>query len=196
MERKATVDRRGELVRAAFHLIATRGLEGLRTRDVAAQVGINIATLHYYFATKEALIAGVVEHLGTQFAARRAQHLRARSPVDELQQLFKSHAARKQSASDLDVVMHEIMLRARRDEDVRLAFGSLLLGWRSAVEDIVSRGVKAGVLRDDVDANTVASVVTSFLIGADMQLGLAAASSSLDDAAHAFMAWLVKKRSA
>src|ERR671925_266966 len=54
-------DRREALVQAAFNRIAERGFEGLRTRDVAARVGVNIATLHYYFPTKEALIGGVVE---------------------------------------------------------------------------------------------------------------------------------------
>jgi len=38
--------RRQELVHAAFNLIAEHGFEGLRTRDVAAEVGVNIATLH------------------------------------------------------------------------------------------------------------------------------------------------------
>jgi hypothetical protein len=38
--------RRQELVQAAFNLIAEHGFEGLRTRDVAAEVGVNIATLH------------------------------------------------------------------------------------------------------------------------------------------------------
>ena len=50
--------RRHDLVQAAFRGIAERGFEGLRTRDVAADAGVNIATLHYYFPTKEALIRG------------------------------------------------------------------------------------------------------------------------------------------
>ena len=51
-------DRQQALVLAAFNQIAERGFEGLRTREVAAGVGLNIATLHYYFPTKEALIRG------------------------------------------------------------------------------------------------------------------------------------------
>src|ERR1700737_998675 len=52
-------DRLKALVQAAFNQIAERGFEGLRTREVAAGVGLNIATLHYYFPTKESLIRGV-----------------------------------------------------------------------------------------------------------------------------------------
>src|SRR5207245_5045007 len=60
--RKGAEPRRDELVLAAYRLLAERGFEGLRTRDIAGAVGLNIATLHYYFPTKEALVRGVVHH--------------------------------------------------------------------------------------------------------------------------------------
>src|SRR3979411_665872 len=67
-------DRQQALVRAAFNQIAERGFEGLRTREVAAGVGLNIATLHYYFPTKEALIRGVVAHAMDRFRSTLAPH--------------------------------------------------------------------------------------------------------------------------
>src|SRR5690242_2142097 len=60
-------DRRTALVLAAYRQIAEQGFEGLRTRDVAAEVGVNIATLHYYFPTKEKLIEAVVAHAMDRF---------------------------------------------------------------------------------------------------------------------------------
>ena len=62
-------DRRQALVAAAFRRIASDGFEGLRTRDVAADVGVNIATLHYYFPIKEASIRGVIGFAMQRFAA-------------------------------------------------------------------------------------------------------------------------------
>src|ERR671930_1437805 len=60
MRTSPKADRREALVVAAYQRIAADGFEGLRTRDVAADAGVNIATLHYYFPTKEALIRGVI----------------------------------------------------------------------------------------------------------------------------------------
>jgi len=40
---------RTALVKAAFQVLAQQGFEGLRTRAVAAAVGVNVATLHYHF---------------------------------------------------------------------------------------------------------------------------------------------------
>ena len=65
---KSRPDRRRALVAAAYQRIASDGFEGLRTRDVAADAGVNIATLHYYFPTKEALIRGVIGAGNTNFA--------------------------------------------------------------------------------------------------------------------------------
>ena len=56
-------ERRRSLVQAAFQLIAQGGFEQLRTRDIAARAGVNIATLHDYFARKEDIIQSVVEYL-------------------------------------------------------------------------------------------------------------------------------------
>ena len=59
--------RKDALVAAAYTVLATRGFEGLRTREVAAMVGVNIATLHYYFPHKEDLIRGVVGYAMGRF---------------------------------------------------------------------------------------------------------------------------------
>src|SRR5215475_10846989 len=63
-------ERRVELIEAAYALIAEKGLEGLRTRDIAARAGVNISTLHYYFGTKEELLVAVIEHVRDTFARR------------------------------------------------------------------------------------------------------------------------------
>src|SRR5437773_6954831 len=61
------LDRKTALVQAAYRAIAAEGFEGLRTRDVADEAGVNVATLHYYFPTKEQLIRGVVEYTMGRF---------------------------------------------------------------------------------------------------------------------------------
>jgi AcrR family transcriptional regulator len=45
-KRESGDDRRLAIAAAARAIIVEKGLEGLRTRDIAKRVGINIATLH------------------------------------------------------------------------------------------------------------------------------------------------------
>lgn len=184
-------DRRGELVRAAYDLIADKGLEGLRTRDIAAAVGLNISTLHYHFDTKQALLAGVVEYVMQLFKSLHAQLPPGATPLDELRHLVEGQARHRRAESRVDVVMHELMLRSRRDPQVRTAFAALLRTWRGVVEGIVARCVRDHMLRDDLDPGTVSAVVTSFLIGANVQLGITPTTFGFDAAAHGLVTWLL-----
>src|SRR5438034_8397774 len=108
----AREDRRQALVRAAYNEIAARGFEGLRTREVAAEVGLNIATLHYYFPTKEALIRGVVEHAMDRFRSTLAPH---GSPGDQLRNHLRAVRELLRDEPELGAVMAELALRSARD---------------------------------------------------------------------------------
>src|SRR5215475_12227879 len=66
-------ERRVELLEAAYTLVGEKGLEGLRTRDIAARAGVNISTLHYYFGTKEDLLAALLDHVGDKFVQVNAR---------------------------------------------------------------------------------------------------------------------------
>jgi AcrR family transcriptional regulator len=55
------------LLQTAFDVIAEVGFEGLRTRSVASRAGVNIATLHYYFPSKQDLVEGMAQFIGAKF---------------------------------------------------------------------------------------------------------------------------------
>src|SRR3954469_18553555 len=92
-----------ELVLAAYQLIAESGLEDLRTRDIAAKVGINISTLHYYFETKEELIAAVVDHMTELFRTLRAPLPANATALEELRHAFVTQAYRRRVEPWLDL---------------------------------------------------------------------------------------------
>src|SRR4051812_16804213 len=87
--------RRLLLVEAAYHLIAEKGVLGLRIRDVADRAGVNHTTLIYHFPTKESLLAAVIEYVGKRFATIQAPHYlneAAASPRDRLHAFFATVA--------------------------------------------------------------------------------------------------------
>src|ERR1700751_4980732 len=105
-------ERRRALAAAAFRRLASAGFEGRRTRDVAADVGVNIATLHYYFPTKEALIRAVIGQAMQRFTETMP---REGSPVDQLRGHFRAIAWLMKTDQQLWAVMGELVLRAPRD---------------------------------------------------------------------------------
>ncbi|MCP2298620.1 transcriptional regulator, TetR family [Nocardia amikacinitolerans] len=67
MARIPAAERRAELVAAAVRVIAAHGVDGATTRRIAEEANAPLATLHYCFATKEALFAAVFEHVAAQY---------------------------------------------------------------------------------------------------------------------------------
>ena len=110
-------ERRQALVSAAYDLIATKGFEGLRVRDVAALGGVNIATLHYYFPSKETLIGGVVQHLLHQFLtlAPRVPEGEESTAAQRLERELSDMEYELQAAPQMWTVMMELQLRSLRD---------------------------------------------------------------------------------
>jgi TetR/AcrR family transcriptional regulator, regulator of cefoperazone and chloramphenicol sensitivity len=145
--------RRQSLVSAAFEAIATDGFEGLRTRFVAARAGVNVATLHYYFPTKEALIGGVAEHLATQFVSLHGPKPvpSGRAALDRLHQEFSDVRFYHADHPELLVAMLELQLRSRRDEAIAKIIDPLIGHWHEGLEKMVRGGMNEGVFRADLE---------------------------------------------
>lgn len=180
-------ERRTEIVAAAYAEIAEKGLEGLRTRDIAARAGVNISTLHYYFGTKEALIVAVLEHVRDHFTvANRAAPPSARPLRAHLDSAWRSF----QATPHLSTVLQELALRGQRDPSMRAAFKALHAFWSGAVEDVLREGIRSGELRADIDVRAAARIVTSFVMGAMTQLSIHPRAFEFAAAARELERWL------
>jgi AcrR family transcriptional regulator len=164
--RAPTDDRRAAIAKAARELIVEKGVEGLRTRDIADRVGINVATLHYHVPTKEALIELVAESLQlffrSQSVARPRAHLSAREKMDLEFVDFREVALER---PEIMLVFSELMERARRDERIADAILPLKKKWRQMLVDLLSEGVSEGAYRRDLDPDAFATVLMSSMIG-------------------------------
>src|SRR5262245_14091555 len=130
-------ERRHDLILAAYQTIAEKGFEGLRVREVAERAGVNIATLHYYFSTKEALIAGVVEYLLHQFVTLEAPTPEGElTAADKLRQVFRDLEFQLREAPEMFVVLTELHLRSQRNPEVWEILGRLNDGWQAHIESI------------------------------------------------------------
>ena len=160
------------LVQAAHDLIAEKGFEGLRTRDVAARAGVNIATLHYYFASKEDLIRGVVLYMREQFKGFHAPPppSAASKPLDYVRQEFADASYQVQEIIETCIVLFEICLRSLRDPAIKDALDGLDGEWQLSFEAHLSEGIQQGIFRPDLDIRATASALIAFIKGTIFQL--------------------------
>ncbi|MEJ6488627.1 TetR/AcrR family transcriptional regulator [Leucobacter sp. USCH14] len=111
-------DTRRVLIEATIAVIAERGIAGVTTRRVAQQAGVPLGSLHYWFASKEALLDAVAEHVQQATAAE----LDAPEPKPHLDQqlgwLFDQAMA---MPLEDHLAMFEILAHSMRRGNTRLA---------------------------------------------------------------------------
>jgi AcrR family transcriptional regulator len=155
-------DRRRALVAAAYRRIASNGFEGLRTRDVAADVGVNIATLHYYFPTKEALIRSVIGHAIQRFTETMPTD---GTPVEQLRVHLRSLARLLKEDQELWAVLGELVLRAPRDADLSDIFRQTDSFWHRKLRDLIEQCIQQGAIRPVFDADGMARLMVVVVKG-------------------------------
>ena len=178
-------DRQQALVRAAFNQIAERGFEGLRTREVAAGVGLNIATLHYYYPTKEALIRGVVAHAMDRFRSTLAPH---GSPADQLRNHLRAVRKLLRDEPEVGAVMGELALRSARDPAMARIMGEAFQAWQRTLRGLLQRAARDGYLARDLDYDDVAALIMATLTS--MTLPSTASADRTDRAFRQLERWL------
>jgi len=152
-------ERRRSLIQAAYHLIAEGGFEGLRTRNVAARAGVNIATLHYYFPSKEDLIRSVVEYLLQQFmtAYLPGSPFEMKTPLEQLRGELAELQYLLQEKPIMFIVLDELVLRSLHDPAIHEMIKWLDEGWHNYLEQVIRNGIEQGQFRADLDPDHAAT---------------------------------------
>jgi AcrR family transcriptional regulator len=164
--RESRDDRRKAIAAAARALLVEKGFEGLRTRDIADRVGINVATLHYHVPTKDALVELVAESACAEFAAQGRAHYQAQAtPAERLHAEFVEFIDTLEHHGELMAVMAEFGQRSRRDAKVRAEFEQLRGVWLGHVVNILAQGVRDGTFRPDLDPPVGGAMIIATLTG-------------------------------
>ncbi|MFB6712747.1 MULTISPECIES: TetR/AcrR family transcriptional regulator [unclassified Streptomyces] len=70
-------ERRTEIAQALLRVAGRRGLHAVGMRDVAAEAGVSLRLVQYYFETKEKLLLYGLQHLAESFGERVTTRIRA-----------------------------------------------------------------------------------------------------------------------
>ena len=160
--------RRTALLQAAFDVVAEVGFEGLRTRAVAIRAGVNIATLHYYFPSKQDLIEGLAQLIGAKFVTLHGRPPRPSglSSLDCLRQEFSDGRFYLKHHPEMLLAMQEFTLRGKRDPEVQKTVDQMNAHWRDGIERMVQTGVADGTFREDIPPREILPMLMSIFAGA------------------------------
>ncbi|MFE2166235.1 TetR/AcrR family transcriptional regulator [Streptomyces sp. NPDC059447] len=74
-------ERRAQIAEALIRVAGRQGLHAVGMRDVAAEAGVSLRLVQYYFETKEKLLFYGLQHLTDRFTARVGARLAAIGPA-------------------------------------------------------------------------------------------------------------------
>lgn len=153
--------RRDEVVRAAYRLIARKGFEGLRLREVARHAGIDHSTLHHHFGTKSDLVAAVLDFATGQF--------RSPGPSPQVPETLDEHLAFLGQMivkdPELHTVLREFDLHGRRNSRVRAIIARGEQGWRDRLFLRIRQAKTDGHWPSGLDAATGVELVIAVVKG-------------------------------
>jgi AcrR family transcriptional regulator len=140
--------------------VARRGVAASTFDHVAREAGVSRGLLHYYFGTKERLLAEVVrrdselrlEQLERQLAG-------ARTSADFVDLLARSLAVTVREDPDFITLVFELFTLARRNEEVAAEFTALVSRMRAHVAGLLAAKEAEGVLHLRAGAEAVADVL-------------------------------------
>lgn len=143
---------RDRVLKAAIAEFCRYGYDGARTDRVARRSGSNIRMIYHYFGSKERLYLAVLERVYSEVRTKEAAlNLRDHEPVEGMLALVDFTFAHLLDHPEfIELIRNENLLRGRYLKKSRFV-PEAALPLVSAMKDLLSRGVRQGVFRDDVD---------------------------------------------
>jgi AcrR family transcriptional regulator len=159
------------IVEAMRASVARRGVAGSTFDHVAREARVSRGLLHYYFGTKERLLAEVVRRdcelrmvwLDEQLADARDADGVIDALVDSLRRFVKEEP-------EFITVVFELFTLSRRNEEIAAEFAELLRRTREHVAGLLARKEAQGALNLRAEPEAVADVLFSLADGLCMRM--------------------------
>jgi AcrR family transcriptional regulator len=140
--------------------VALRGVAGSTFDHVARDAGVSRGLLHYYFGSKERLLAEVVRRdTELRMAALDEQLAAAQSADDFLGLLRGTLENMLREDTEFLTLSFELFTLARRNDDIAAEFAELIRRTREQVADVLRAKRDDGVLELLADPEAIAEVI-------------------------------------
>jgi AcrR family transcriptional regulator len=165
--------RRQRILRTTIGLVAARGADNVRLRDVAEAAGVSIGTLQHYFTTRDALLQEAFRQHSDSVVADIAATVAALdgSPWERADALF--HSIRDSPRlKQRSIVLLEWAAASTRDPLLRKLIGEVYAEWRGPLQQAVEDGTARGVMRPRIPIDDLVPTVLALIDGFEMALAI------------------------
>ena len=151
--------------------VARRGVAGSTFDHVAREAGVSRGLLHYYFQTKERLLAEVVRRDCDLRMVLLDQQLAAASSAEDFVDLLRVTLEELiRDEPEVMTVVYELFLLSRRNPEIAVEFTEVMRRTRGAVAAILARKSDEGVLVLRGEPEAVAEVLFGIADGLALRM--------------------------
>lgn len=157
--------RREQIVKAALKIIATKGVRGLTTACIAAEVGISEANIYRHFRSKDEILAATVQKIGEGLKRNIGDVLNASSsdsPLKKMKRVFMLHLEYIETNGGIPRLIFSDEMHIG-DEHLKQKLLHAINAYVSNIEAIVTEGQKAGSIGKNTSPRTVAMILVGLI---------------------------------
>jgi AcrR family transcriptional regulator len=170
-QRSIEGDKAARIVDAMRSSVARRGVAASTFDHVAREAHVSRGLLHYYFGTKERLLAEVVRRdCEVRMHVIDEQLAGAGSADEVIDGLVASLAEMVANDPSFITLVFELFTLSRRNEEIAAEFAELLRRTREHVAGLLAAKEAEGVLRLHAPADAVADVLFAMADGVAMRM--------------------------
>ena len=159
------------IVEAMRSSVARRGVAGSTFDHVAREAQVSRGLLHYYFGTKERLLAEVVRRdCELRMVALDEQLAYAHDADGVIAGLVKSLKQFASEEPEFIVLVFELFTLSRRNDEIAVEFGELLRRTREHLAQLLARKQAEGALRLRAEPEAVSDVLFALADGICMRM--------------------------
>ena len=148
------------IVEAMRQSVARRGVAGSTFDHVAREAGVSRGLLHYYFGTKERLLAEVVRRdCDVRMAALDERVGDAQTAEDVFARLVAELTELVDREPDFITIIFELFTLGRRNEEIAAEFAELMRRTRDQLASLLEAKRDEGVLRLAAEPAAIADVL-------------------------------------
>lgn len=161
-----TIDRRTDILDAAFEVFARKGFNKATMDDIALEAGVSKGTIYLYFASKRKLFLAMYGHMMSSYANDASAVFNAQaSPPEQLRQLLMLFARKVVENPNMGKLLPDLTVQAMQSEELYEITRSLNHQTVEGVQAMIERGITEGYFRADFDPVIAAISVQSAAAG-------------------------------
>jgi AcrR family transcriptional regulator len=159
------------IIDAMRRSVARRGTAASTFDHVSREAGVSRGLLHYYFGTKEQLLAEAVRRDCELRLERLEQQLSTAKTADDFIDLMAQNLQETvRDDPDFVTLVFELFTLSRRNADIAVEYAGLMRSTREHVAGMLAAAQREGVLRLHAEPEAVAEVLFSLADGLALRL--------------------------